>query len=167
MISIAFSLLESAKTKAGTANNVIPELVEISGTVRSFHPDDRKLLPERIKKVVETTAEGYMVEAELDYIFDLPAVFNPEDLTNLAYETCREVLGEEYIYDPIPSMGGEDFAIFTENVEGFFFWIGVGNKEEDMNYVWHNPRFDGDDRAIINASAFTSGMVLKSIENMR
>lgn len=153
--------------KAGTANNVIPELVEISGTVRSFHPDDRKLLPERIKKVVETTAEGYMVEAELDYIFDLPAVFNPEDLTNLAYETCREVLGEEYIYDPIPSMGGEDFAIFTENVEGFFFWIGVGNKEEDMNYVWHNPRFDGDDRAIINASAFMSGMVLKSIENMR
>lgn len=151
---------------AGTANNVIPELVEISGTVRSFDPEDRNLLPERIKKIIESTAEGYRVEAELDYIFDLPAVYNPEDLTNLAYESCREVLGDEYIYNPIPSMGGEDFAIFTENVEGFFFWLGVGNHEKDMNYVWHNPRFDGDDRAIINASAFMSEMVIKSIEKM-
>jgi len=151
---------------AGSANNVIPELVELTGTVRSFNPEDRKLLPERIKKVVESTADVYQVQGELDYIFDLPAVYNPEDLTLLALESCKEVLGEEYIYDPIPSMGGEDFSILAQHAPGFFFWLGVGNKEKDMNYVWHNPRFDGDDRAIINASAFMSQMVLKSIENL-
>jgi len=148
---------------SGTANNVISELVEISGTVRSFNPEVRKMLADRIKDVLESTAKAYMVDVELEYIFDLPAVFNGDELTKLAYDAAKEIVGEEGIVDPTPSMGGEDFAIFMEKVPGFFFWLGVGNKEKDMSYVWHNPRFDGDDRAIINASAVMSNMVLKGI----
>lgn len=152
---------------AGTANNVIPELVEISGTVRSFAPETRQMLAERIREVLENTAKAYMVDIELEYIFDLPAVFNSEELTKLAYNAAREIVGEEGIVDPTPSMGGEDFSIFMEKVPGFFFWLGVGNKEKNMNYVWHNPRFDGDDRAIINASAVLSNMALKGISYVK
>ncbi len=150
--------------KAGTANNVIPEVVEITGTVRSFDSDDRQILSKRIKEILESTARTYMVDVEIEYIFDLPAVYNSEELTNLAYDASKEIVGEDGIVDPNPSMGGEDFSIFTEKIPGFFFWLGVENKEKDMNYVWHNPRFDGDDRAIIIASAVMSNMVLKGIE---
>ena len=153
--------------KAGTANNVIPEVVEITGTVRSFDSDDRQILSKRIKEILESTARTYMVDVEIEYIFDLPAVYNSEELTNLAYDAAREIVGEDGIVDPNPSMGGEDFSIFTEKIPGFFFWLGVENKEKDMNYVWHNPRFDGDDRAIIIASAVMSNMVLKGIEYVR
>lgn len=149
---------------AGTANNVIPELVEITGTVRSFNPDVREMLPIRIKEVLESTANAYLVDVEVEYIFDLPAVFNNEDLAKLAYDASAEIVGIEEIVDPTPSMGGEDFSIFTKKIPGFFFWLGVGNKDKDMNYVWHNPKFDGDDRAIINASAVMSNMVLKGID---
>jgi amidohydrolase len=149
---------------AGEANNVIPELVEMTGTVRSFEAETRKILSERVKEVLETTAKTYMVEVDLEYIFDLPAVYNENEISDLAYKATAEIIGEDMIVDPIPSMGGEDFSIFTEKVPGFFFWLGVGNKEKDMNYVWHNPRFDGDDRAIINASAVMSNMVLKGID---
>lgn len=152
---------------SGTANNVIPELVEISGTVRSFNPKVREMLSKRIKDVLDSTAQAYMVEVELEYIFDLPAVFNDDELTKLAYDAAKEIVGEEGIVDPIPSMGGEDFSIFTEKIPGFFFWLGVENKEKDMNYVWHNPRFDGDDRAIINASSVMSNMVLKGIAYLK
>lgn len=148
---------------SGTANNVISELVEMTGTVRSFDPQVQQMLPKRIKEVLEYTAKAYMVEVELDYIFDLPAVFNSEELANLAYTATKEIVGEDGIVDPVPSMGGEDFSIFMEKIPGFFFWLGVGNKEKDMNYVWHNPRFDGDDRAIIHASAVMSNMVLHGI----
>jgi amidohydrolase len=153
--------------KAGTANNVIPEVVEITGTVRSFDSDDRQILSKRIKEILESTARTYMVDVEIEYIFDLPAVYNSEELTNLAYDASKEIVGEDGIVDPNPSMGGEDFSIFTEKIPGFFFWLGVENKEKDMNYVWHNPRFDGDDRAIIIASAVMSNMVLKGIEYVR
>jgi amidohydrolase len=152
---------------SGTANNVIPELVEMTGTVRSFNPKVREMLPKRIKEVLESTATAYMVDVELEYIFDQPAVFNSEELTKLAYDAAKEVVGEEDIVDPTPSMGGEDFSIFMEKIPGFFFWLGVENKEKDMNYVWHNPRFDGDDRAIINASAVMSNMVLKGIRYLK
>lgn len=169
IVSRNVSPLESAvislgTLRAGTANNVIPEFVEITGTVRSFDPDVRNMLPERIKGVLDNTAKAYMTEAELDYIFDLPAVFNYPELTDLAYKAAEEVVGEEGIVDPIPSMGGEDFSIYEEKIPGFFFWLGVGNNEKGMNNVWHSPRFDGDDRAIINASAVMSNMVLKGIE---
>lgn len=152
---------------SGTANNVISELVEMSGTVRSFNPKVREMLSKRIKEVLESTAQAYMVDVELEYIFDLPAVFNSEELTKLAYDATKEIVGEEGIVEPTPSMGGEDFAIFTEKIPGFFFWLGVENKEKDMSYVWHNPRFDGDDRAIINASAVMSNMVLHGISYMK
>jgi amidohydrolase len=152
---------------SGTANNVIPELVEISGTVRSFSPKVREMLPKRIKEVLESTAKAYMVDVESEYIIDLPAVFNDDELTKLAYDATEEIVGEEGIVDPTPSMGGEDFSIFTQKIPGFFFWLGVENKEKSMNHVWHNPRFDGDDRAIINASAVMSNMVLKSITYLK
>lgn len=169
IVSRNVSPLESAvislgTLRAGTANNVIPEFVEITGTVRSFDPDVRKMLPERMKEVLENTAKAYMTEAELDYIFDLPAVFNSPELTDLAHKAAAEVVGEEGIVEPVPSMGGEDFSIYEEKIPGFFFWLGVGNNEKGMNNVWHSPRFNGDDRAIINASAVMSNMVLKGIE---
>lgn len=168
IVSRNVSPLESAVISigtfhSGTANNVISELVEMSGTVRSFDPQVREMLPKRIKEVLENTAKAYMVDVELEYIFDLPAVFNSDELTKLAYDATKEILGEENIVDPTPSMGGEDFAVFMEKTPGFFFWLGVENKEKGMTHVWHNPRFDGDDRAIINASAAMSNMVLKGM----
>jgi metal-dependent amidase/aminoacylase/carboxypeptidase family protein len=88
----------------------------MSGTVRSFDLQVRQMLPKRIKEVLEYTAKAYMVDVELEYIFDLPAVFNDDELTKLAYDATKEIVGEEGIVDPIPSMGGEDFSIFTEKV---------------------------------------------------
>lgn len=149
---------------AGTANNVISELVEMTGTVRSFDPETRQMLPKRIKEVLEYTAKAYMVDVELEYIFDLPAVYNSPEMTELAYKAAEEVVGKEGIVDPVPTMGGEDFSIFMEKIPGFFFWLGVGNEEKDMKYVWHNPRFNGDERAIIIAATVMSNMVLHGIE---
>lgn len=149
---------------AGIANNVIPELVEMTGTVRSFSKEIRNLLAKRIEEVLNEVAKTYMVEVELDYTFDLPAVFNSKEMTKLAYEASSEIVGEENIVDPTPSMGGEDFSLFMEKIPGFFFWIGVGNTEKDMNYVWHNPKFDGDERSIIIGSTVMANMVLRGID---
>lgn len=96
--------------------------------------------------------------------FDLPAVYNSPEMTELAYKAAEEIVGREGIVDPVPTMGGEDFSIFMEKIPGFFFWLGVGNEEKGMNYVWHNPRFNGDERAIIVAATVMSNMVLHGIE---
>lgn len=168
IVSRNVSPLESAVISIGTihagiANNVIPEDVELTGTVRSFSEEVRNLLAKRIREVLENIAKAHMVEVKLDYTFDLPAVFNSKDITQLAYEASVEIVGEENVVEPIPSMGGEDFAIFMEKVPGFFFWLGVGNEEKDMNHVWHSPMFDGDERSIMIGSTVMANMVLKGI----
>lgn len=165
------SPLESAVVSFGTihagiANNVIPEVLEMTGTVRSFNPDVQKLIYERMTKICSQTAEMFDVKVELDYMYDLPAVFNKLEMTKIAYAAATAVVGEGKVVEPIPSMGGEDFSIFANEIPGFFFWIGVGNKERDMNYVWHNPRFDGDSRALPIASMVLSNMVFKAIESL-
>jgi len=152
---------------SGTANNIISEVVEMTGTVRSFSEETREILSKRIKEVLEHTAKAYNVDVELDYINELPAIINSQELTELAYKAAKEIVGEEGIIEPIPSMGGEDFAVFTEKIPGFYFWVGVGNKEKDMEYVWHNPRFDGDERAIMIAATVMSNMALKGMDYIK
>ncbi|MBV7271755.1 hypothetical protein I6U48_02350 [Clostridium sp. PL3] len=68
------------------------------------------------------------------------------------------------LFDLIPSMGGEDFSIYTEKTKGCFYWLGVGNKEKDCVYQWHNPRFDADESALIIGSSVLAVSALKAIE---
>lgn len=150
---------------AGEANNVISEEVELTGTVRSFNKDVQQMLAQRIKEVLDYTAKVYNVEVELDYLFDLPAVFNEKEMTDLAYKATSEIIGEENIVVPTPSMGGEDFSIFTEEVPGFFFWLGVGNEEKGMVHQWHSPRFDGDERSLIIGSAVLANLGLYGLKH--
>ena len=169
IVSRNVSPLDSAVVSIGTfhagiANNVIPEIVEMTGTVRSFDPETRQMLPKRIKEILDYTAKAYRVDVELEYIFDLPAVYNSDEMAELAYKAAEEIVGKDGIVEPVPTMGGEDFSIYMEKIPGFFFWLGVGNEEKGMNYVWHNPRFDGDERAIIIAATVMSNMVLHGIE---
>lgn len=150
---------------AGIANNVIPEKVYMTGTVRSFSSETREKLPELLNRTIQNVAASYGAKAKLDYIFDLPAVFNEKDMYEIGKQAVVNICGENGVVDPIPSMGGEDFSIYTEKVKGCFYWLGVGNKEKNCVYQWHNPRFNADDSALIIGSGVLVESVLRTMEN--
>lgn len=153
--------------QGGTANNVIPDAVKVTGTVRSFRPEVRQKLSERIHEVIRSTASAYGLETDIEYIFHLPAVNNPPELTESARLAVTESLGEEYVFDPIPSTGGEDFALFMEKVPGFFFWLGVRNEEKGITNFWHSPQFDADDRSILVGSTAMANMAIRAINELK
>jgi len=133
---------------AGIANNVIPEEVKLTGTARSFEPSVREQLPDLVRRVVENSVAAYGAQAEVEYIYHLPAVYNDDGLTDLAASVVAEVCGESGVVDPQPSMGGEDFALYMQHAPGFFYWLGTGNKEKGFVHQWHNPRYDTDEDAL-------------------
>lgn len=133
----------------GHANNVIPEKVELTGTVRTFNPALREEMPGWMRRVIENTAAAMRTEAEFVYRKDLPAVFNPPELTAWCRNALQQVVGRAGLIVPTPSMGGEDFAIFQEKVPGVFLWLGVGNSEKGIVHQWHNPRFDADEGSLL------------------
>lgn len=151
----------------GTANNIISESVQITGTVRSFRPQIRELLHDRILAVINDTARAYGLTATIEYVYHLPAVFNPPELAESARRAVADSLGEDFIVVPEPSTGGEDFALFMEKVPGLFFWLGVGNPSAGMDHFWHSPHFNGDDRALLIGSVAMSNMAIHAIQELK
>lgn len=150
----------------GTANNVISEHTHMSGTVRTFDKEIRKNMPEILSKKVEGIAAGYGATGKVTYRYDLPAVINEKDMYDLACEAVEQTYGKDAIFDPIPTTGGEDFSIFTENKPGFFYWLGVGNKEKGYVNQWHNPRFVADtDSLLVGANVLAQSAINYMLKN--
>lgn len=133
----------------GHANNVIPDRVELTGTVRTFSSDLRARMPERMRSVIVNIAAAMNTEAEFVYRNDLPAVVNPQKLAEWCRVPLHNIVGPAGLVSPTPTMGGEDFAIYQEKVPGVFLWLGVGNASRGIVHQWHNPRFQADEESLV------------------
>ncbi|MBO9609874.1 MAG: amidohydrolase [Paenibacillaceae bacterium] len=127
---------------AGTANNVIPPTVKMTGTVRVFSEQVRSQMPQRIRRLTEHIATGYRCTAQVHYIEQVPATINEEACESAVRQSIRPIIGEDNIVNTVPSTGGEDFALYLKQVPGCYFWLGSGPQEHaDQAYGLHSPRF--------------------------
>ena len=135
----------------GTATNVIPETVNLSGTVRSFDPDLRDMVERRIAEIAHGQAASYGVTAEVVYDRDYPATVNHPDQAMFAARVAQEIVGEsKTTTDLPPEMGAEDFSYMLEARPGAYLFLGQG-----VGPSCHHPAFDfNDDVATIGASFF-------------
>ena len=147
----------------GTANNVIPETVEMTGTVRTFSEEVRGAMEGMIRRVVENTAAGLGCRGELVYRCDLPPVVNRPEPTEIARLAVKTVVGADALLTPVPSMGGEDFALFQEKIPGCFLWLGVGNPEAGAVYPWHSPFFAADESSLSAGAAVLAQSALLAL----
>ena len=123
------------------AHNVIPEKVELRGTVRTMDPGVRDLTEARIKAVAEGTAAAFGATATVNYKRNYPVMVNAEAETEFAAEAARKVSGGCHPADLV--MGGEDFAFMLEERPGAYILIGNGDTA-----MVHHPAYDFDDNAI-------------------
>ncbi|WP_299840826.1 M20 aminoacylase family protein [uncultured Jannaschia sp.] len=123
------------------AFNVIPQRVELKGTVRTMSPGMRDLAETRIKAISAGVAATFGGTAEVDYQRNYPVMVNHEDQTAFAAEAARTVSGD--CGDAPLVMGGEDFAFMLEERPGAYILVGNG----DTAPV-HHPEYDFTDEAI-------------------
>ena len=145
----------------GVANNVIPEDVELTGTVRSFRPEVRDALHARIETVAASVATGLGCRAEVNIRRDLPAVTNDAISYACCFRAASEIVGTGGIVQATPSMGGEDFALYQNRIPGCLFWLGVGNEGIGAVHPWHSPKFVADESAIpVGAAVLAQSVVV-------
>jgi len=132
----------------GTAFNIIPPQVEMTGTVRTFDPQVRQTVLERIQALSQgvAAAMGVAVELKLDLL--TPAVINHPETTALLHQVVEDVLGAGTVNDAFQTMGSEDMAYFMNEVPGSFLFLGAANAERGLTYPHHNPRFDIDEAVL-------------------
>ncbi|MBO6676008.1 MAG: amidohydrolase [Rhizobiales bacterium] len=130
---------------AGDADNVIPERVKMTGTVRTLIPEMRDLAEKRIGEIVESVSAAMGCTAVLDYERNYPVVVNHERETQFAATIASKVVGADKVDTAMaPVMGGEDFAFMLEGRPGAF--IFTGNGEDSANL--HSPHYDFNDDII-------------------
>jgi amidohydrolase len=142
--------------KAGNRSNIIPERVEMLGTLRSFTLDDEKLLIERVKQIATKTAEaqGATAEVNIPYSNHYPVTFNDVKLTEKMLPSLQHTAGAENVLLRPPVTGAEDFSFYQEKVPGLFFFLGGMPKGQDPLKApsHHTPDF------FIDESGFTLGV---------
>ncbi|TMV07971.1 amidohydrolase [Ruegeria sediminis] len=123
------------------AFNVIPQKVQIKGTVRTMSKDMRDLAEKRIKEICNGVAATFDGRADVTYIRGYPVMVNSEEQTDFAAQVARSVSGD---CEEAPLvMGGEDFAFMLEERPGAYILVGNGDTA-----MVHHPEYNFNDEAI-------------------
>lgn len=139
---------------SGTTFNVIPQTAQLTGTIRTFDLDVRKMVLERFEQVVMGIAETLGCKAEIEIKRVTPAVINSEVIASSVFHTAQGLFSDAQIdTENFLTMGAEDMGYMQEKVDGCYFFIGSANDGKNLNYNHHHPKFDFDEQALIKGTA--------------
>jgi amidohydrolase len=136
------------KISGGTASNIIPDEVELLGTVRSLNPQVREELKSRIEQVIQGIVRSFGMDYRFDYEYGYPVLVNDTEMSKLVASACSKGIGKKNVEVLRPSMGGEDFAYYLEKVPGSFFRLGCRNEEKGIVHPYHSSLFDIDEEVL-------------------
>ena len=132
---------------AGSAYNVMPSELNLSGSFRTFDSKTRNDIAEQIKKMTEAISKKYSIESICDILLSYPPLHNDIKSTMILQKSASKLLGpDNVITDFEPCMLGEDFAYFGQYVPAVYFYLGT--KIENKQTVLHADNFDVDESAI-------------------
>jgi amidohydrolase len=145
----------------GEAFNVIPETVELRGTIRSFNPDVRELVLERFQQITVGVAQAMDCQAEVELCKITPAVFNDPEMAERVLVVAERVLSGAELDADERTMGSEDMAYMMDDIPGCYFFVGSANHEEGLDAAHHHPKFDFDESALPRAAALMAASVVE------
>lgn len=155
------AVLTIGKFTGGTAPNVIPEEAVMEGTVRTFLPDIRDMVQERISNIASLTAAAMGAECTVEYRRGGQAVIGDDNAVSLIEKAGLEELGKDGVsYLELPSMGSEDFAGYLDILPGAMFRLGTFNDIPESRLPLHNPSTVFDERAITVGARVLSRIAL-------
>ena len=141
---------------AGQASNVIPEFATLGLSIRSFSPEVRNRLQERITHLVRDQVSSYGGEVEIEYEHGYPVVINSEAETDFARQVAEELVGPEQVVFPFgPVTGSEDFAYYLQHKPGSFLRLGNGLD----SVMLHNAKYDFNDANLSVGAAYWTRLV--------
>nr|MBN1228206.1 amidohydrolase [Anaerolineae bacterium] len=139
--------------KGGDVFNVIPACVEMTGTVRTYKKDTKRLVHERLTTLIEGIAAACQCDASVEIAEMTLAVDNDRELSEQIAAIAADIVGNANVVRDERTMGAEDVSFLMEDIPGCYFFIGSSNPARDLHYPHHNPRFDFDEEALVIGAA--------------
>ena len=144
------SIITVGMIQGGVRNNIIPDEVEMRGTIRTFLPEVRSDIEARIRRTAENIAAASGAQVEVRVINGYPVTVNDPGLTEAMLPTLRRVAGDENVSMTDRITGAEDFSYFANEVPGLFVFLGVTPEDQDPATAPrnHSPYFFADEAAL-------------------
>jgi amidohydrolase len=147
--------------QAGKVNNVIPDTAYMEGTIRTYNPQVRMFILERIKAVAKGIAETFRATVDTNIIEGCPSVLIDESVSKIARDSLAQVFGKAVANPAAVGMtrlsGSEDFSFVSEKVPSAFLMISAGSPDEGFAYTMHHPK------ATFNEEILTQGAAAYAI----
>ena len=151
------TVLSIGKIKGGHNFNIISDKVHMSGTTRAYTEENRKMIKQRMKEVIEGVSKSFGADIKLNYKDGYPPTVNHSSQVEKVLEAASSVVASG-AKNPYLSMGGEDFSYYLQNKPGCFFFVGSApNENEILSTPHHCSHFNIDERALlIGASVYVN-----------
>ena len=158
------SIITVGTFHGGVRSNIIPDQVELTGTVRTFLPDVRRDIERRMRQTVESIAESAGATAELTMDYGYPVTVNDPALTLQMLPTLKRVAPS--VAEATKITGAEDFSYFANEVPGLFVFLGVSPPGTDFETVPrnHSPYFFADEDALITGVRVLANLAVDYME---
>ena len=141
------SIVTVGKIEGGVRNNIIPESVEMVGTIRTFDAQTRLDIHERVRRTATQIAEAAGATAEVEIDLGYGVTRNDPDLYRQMAPTLEAVAGDNFV-EAQQTTTAEDFSYFANEAPGLFLFLGVAPEDPSLVYPNHSPRFYADERAL-------------------
>lgn len=161
-MSLAPTVVTIGSIHGGTRGNIVPEQVQLVGTIRTLDPNNRQQVLQRVKRTAEDTAAGAGATAEVAFGMSNPITWNPPSLVESTLLSLRKAAGGAQMVEQAPViMASEDFSAYQQKMPGFFYFLGITKDGADPagSPPNHSPYFDVDESAMevgVRAHVFTA-----------
>ena len=150
-VSLEPAVVSIGAIKGGVRDNIIPGIVEMLGTVRTFNEDMRADIHARIRNTVEMIARSAGASAQVHFDNAYPVTVNDVSLTERMVPTLQRVAGADKVFVGQKITGYEDFSYYQQKIPGFFYFLGITPRgtERKQSAPNHSPRFFVDESALV------------------
>lgn len=148
------AVVSVTQVSAGNTWNVLPETALIRGTFRCFNAEVQQQVRQRIEQLAQAICQAHEITAEV--LFNhldpgYPVTVNTAAEAAVVKEVAENLVGKENVFEPVPSMGAEDFSFMLQQKPGCYAWIGNGSTAGGC--LLHNPHYDfNDDNLTLGAT---------------
>jgi amidohydrolase len=149
-ITEAPAVVTVGRFSGGNRSNIVPDEIELEGTLRAFDEGVRKTIQDRVRTIAINVAESAGATATVEFGLGYPVTRNDPALTERMVPTLKRVAGADNVRVGPLTGTAEDFSYFQQQVPGLFFFLGVTPKDQDYTKAAqnHSPQFFADESAL-------------------
>lgn len=149
-VTVAPAVVTIGSIHGGVRENIVPDRVELKGTVRTFDPQMREDFLKRIRRTAEMVAQSSGASAEVTIEPYAPVTYNDPQLTDRMLPALRRAAGDDKVRDMLPVMGAEDFSHYTRVIPGLYVFLGINKEGVPVGQAAenHSPLFYVNENAL-------------------